>query len=85
MREKHLLPTGIKCCDELCNIITDTSSDDKTFRSKICMKKYSVHTGSFFSKSKLNLGVLLQCTYYFTKGRSVKHTSEDMEGKMSKK
>lgn len=86
MREHGLLAETIQCCGHDCTLMNDNGSDGEIFRCQVCRKKKSIRTGSFFSRSMLQLRHLLCLLYFFANGASVTETRrylKDMVGKNS--
>lgn len=61
MFNKNLLKQDQKCCNEIMSmIVVKDKGDGYIFRCKLCKKKRSIRSGSFFSQYKLPLGVIMK-------------------------
>ncbi len=72
LRNKNLLRKSYDHCGQQCyELYHKSTSDNLTFRCKVCRKKFSIRQDSIFSKSRLKLQNLLVLVYAFANGFSV--------------
>ena len=73
MHVHNLLLQDYFCCNKHCSKMYDSSLTDKQiFQCNICHHRYSIRSGSFWSKSKLCLTVLLTMLFFFAQGLTIK-------------
>lgn len=65
LRENGLLVTEYRCCQNLCSEVKSKSSDGREFACKICKKRYSIRTGSFFKNARIKIRYLLLLIFLF--------------------
>ena len=84
LRGRNLLLQDFFCCGITCSKVMDVSlSDKQIFQCNNCKHRYSIHTGSFWSKSKLALNVLLAILFFFAEGLNVTECKKMMKSKVS--
>ena len=85
MRLHNLLLQDYWCCETICSKVMDISLKDREiFQCNICTKRYSIRTGSFWFKSKLQLNVLLGLLYFFSIGSSITEVCKFFNSKISR-
>ena len=85
LRGRNLLVQDYFCCNQTCSKVRDPkTSDNEVFQCKLCRRRYSIRSGSFWAKSKLSLLVLVSVLYFFCKGCSVSETVNMLSGKITK-
>ena len=83
--ETYYLPIFF-CCNQIASKVMDVSlSDKEIFQCKTCGKRTSIRKGSFWTKSKLPLTVLLALLYFFCQDLSVCETEKLMKKCVKKK
>ena len=86
LRGRNLLLSDLLCCNQIASKVMDVSlSDKQIFRCKLCNKCTSIRKGSFWSKSKLPLTVLLAILYFFCQDVSVSETEKMLKKRVKKK
>ena len=85
LRGRNLLLQDYICCGNICQKVRDPNvSDNEIFQCSTCRRRYSIRSGSFWAKSKLQLIVLVSLLFFFAKGCSVSETVKLLCGKVSK-
>ena len=85
LRGHNLLLQDYFCCRNICSKVMDIGLKDKViFQCKNCRKRYSICTRSFWSKSKLELPVLLSILYFFANSSTVTEVCKFLNRKVSK-
>ena len=80
LRGRNLLLADFFCCNQIASKMMDVSlSDKEIFQCKTCGKRTSIRKGSFWTKSKLPLTVLLALLYFFCQDLSVCETEKLMK------
>ena len=86
LRANNLLRKEYICCNQPCGLVKDSSlSDGEIFKCRLCKKRYSIRTGSFFGKSKLKLHVLFTLLFCFIRKISVAQTLCLLDGEIGEK
>ena len=86
LRGRNLLLQDYHCCRNICKKVADPNvSDHEIFQCSTCRHRYSIRTGSFWAKSKLQLTILVSLLFFFCKGSSVKESVQMLVGKVTKK
>ena len=86
LRGRNLLLADYFCCQQNCSKVMDVSlSDREIFQCKICAKRYSIRTGSFWSKSKVPLTVLVAVLFFFCQDLSVSETVKMLKKRISER
>ena len=85
LRGRNLLLQDFFYCGNLCSKVKDNKlTDNEIFQCKICRKRYSIRTNSFWFNSKLPLNVLLGILYFFATGSSFTEVYKHFKGNISK-
>ena len=85
LRGRNLLLSDYFCCNETCSKVMDCSlSDNEIFQCKICFRRFSIRTGSFWEKSKLPLTILVGLLYFFCNGSTIKEVLSFFDRKITK-
>ena len=85
-RGRNLLLADYICCHVPCSKVMDCSLTDKQiFQCNSCKKRYSIRTGSFWSRSKIALNVLLAMLYFFSEGLKVSDCRKMLKNQVSEK
>ena len=85
LRGRNLLLQDYICCQNICCKVKEpNSSDGEIFQCKTCRRRYSIRSGSFWAKSKLQLIVLVGLMFFFCKGCSVSETVSMLCGKVTR-
>lgn len=84
LQQHRLIKENHVCCGMNCNLVKCHTKDGKEFKCYTCGKRYSLRTGSFFSRSKLSLCVLLTVVYFFSNNLSIVQTMKMLKRKISK-
>ena len=85
LRGRNLLLQDYWCCGQIASKVTDISLTDKEiFQCNQCKSRYSIRTNSFFSKSKLELSVLVTLLYLFSQCCTVTQCLKLLNRRISK-
>ena len=85
MRGRNLLLQDLMCCRNICSKVFDSgTSDQQVFQCNICKSRKSIRKGSFWSKSKLPLTILLAILYFFAQDLSVSQCKNFLKKRVSK-
>ena len=83
---RNLLKQDEFCCNQQCSKVMDISlSDREIFQCRLCYRHYSIRNGSFWSKSKLKLTMLLAIVYFFSQDIPVTQCVKLLIGNVTKK
>lgn len=85
LRDNFILRRNKICCRQNCSLHKNNCQDGEIFRCRVCRKKYSIRSDSFFSRSHLSLRVLLTLLYTFACNLSVTQALELCKGAITKK
>ena len=72
MRGHNLLLQDYFCCNNMCSKVMDISLKDREiFQCNNCHRRFSIRTGSFWFKSRLQLNILLALLFFFAEGLNI--------------
>ena len=85
LRGRNLLLADYICCRNPCSKVMNIQVTDKEiFQCNFCRRRYSIRTGSFWAKSKLQLTVLVGICYFFSVGSTVTDVQKFLHNRVSK-
>ena len=85
LRGRNLLLEDYICCGQPSAKVVDPNLTDKEiFQCNLCRQRHSIRTGSFWSKSKLELTVLVTILYFFANCSTVTNVRNFLHRKASK-
>ncbi len=86
LRANNLLKQSYDHCGQQCyEMFHASTSDNWTFRCRVCRKKFSIRTDSIFAKSRLKLSNLVLLVYCFSNGFSVTDSKKLLKDAVSER